>query len=77
MEVFNHQVAAWVKVEKDATDSHAVTEVLRASLDAELGLLDYGLARANGQAAAVALVGRKVAMAASINEARISRAFRS
>jgi hypothetical protein len=75
IDVFDHQIGSWVQEQKDQIDSHALAGALKASLDAEIGLLDYGLELADGRQAALRLVGRKVAIAASIDDARIQRRF--
>jgi hypothetical protein len=48
---------------------------MRAALDEELDLLDYGLRRANGSLARAELVARKVEMLASINNRRVGQRF--
>lgn len=73
--VFKHGLGARYRAEIDRLDGQATSDALRSALDEEIGLLDYGLARAEGSAAKVQLVARKVEMLAAINNIRISRRF--
>lgn len=73
--VFRHSLDARLRSECDRIDSQAAADAMRAALDEELDLLDYGLSRANGSAAKAELVARKVEMLSSSNNSRINRRF--
>jgi hypothetical protein len=75
LELFRYGLAARARAEIDRLDSQALADASRASLDEEVDLLDYGLARAGGSAAKVELVARHVQRMATINDRRITRRF--
>jgi hypothetical protein len=75
MAIYRHALAARLASEADRLESQAAADVLQASLDAELDLLEYGMRRAGGSPAKAELVARKVEMLSSINNRRISRRF--
>jgi hypothetical protein len=73
--VLRHGLAARVQAEVDQIDSQALGDALKASLDEEVGLLDYGMRLANGNQAAAELAARKVGMQSAVNNQRIMRRF--
>lgn len=73
--VFRHGLGARLRAECDRIDSQAAGDALRAALDEELDLLDYGLGRANGSLAKAELVARKVELFASMNNRRVAQRF--
>jgi hypothetical protein len=75
LDVFNHGLRAGVLAEYDRQDSQAAADACEAALDEELHLLDYGLHRANGSAAGLELVARKVQLLALCNDRRITLRF--
>lgn len=75
LEVFRHAVESRAVAEIDALDSQSLADASRAALDEEIGLMDYGLARAGQSAAKAALVAQHVERLATINNRRISRRF--
>jgi hypothetical protein len=75
LELFRYGLQAHTRAEVDRLDSQAIADASRAALDEEVDLLDYGLSRANGSAAKVALVARHVERLATINDRRITRRF--
>lgn len=75
LQVFQHSVRARYQAEIDRIDSQAAGDALRAALDEETDLLDYGLRLANGSASKAELVARKVELLSSTNNRRFSRRF--
>lgn len=75
MEVFSHGLMADAEAECDRQDAQATADAIRASLEEELNLLEYGMARARGSTAKTELVATKVEMLASINNRRLQRHF--
>lgn len=73
--VFGHALQARAQSEMDRIDSQATSDAFQAALDEEIGLLDYGLARAGGSAVKVELVARKVESLSAINNRRLARRF--
>jgi hypothetical protein len=73
--LFGHTLEAHERSEIDIMDSQAVADASRAALEAEVGLLEYGLARAGGSAAKIELVARHVERMAAINDRRLNRRF--
>jgi hypothetical protein len=73
--VFEHGLAAATQAAIDRQDAQATADAVQASLDEELALLDHGLHQANGSAAGLELVARKVQLLASCNDRRITRRF--
>lgn len=73
--IFEHNLEARFISECDQIDAQALSDVVRCSLDEELGVLDWGMEQAEGSVAKAELVSRKVAMQAKINSARIARRF--
>lgn len=73
--IFRSQLSARFQSECDRADSEALSDVMTTALDEELGLLRYGLDKANGSAAAAELVSRKVSELSSLNSRRIARRF--
>lgn len=71
--LFGYTLEAHVRAEMDMIDSQAVADASRAALEAEVGLLEYGLARASGSAAKTELVARHVERLAAINDRRITQ----
>ena len=75
--LFGHTLEAHTIAEIDRLDTQAVADASRAALEEEVGLLEYGLARASGSAAMTELVARHVERLAAINDRRITRRFGS
>jgi hypothetical protein len=75
LEVHRYSLGARARAEIDMIDSQAVADASRTALDEEVGLLEYGLARAGGSAAKTELVARHVERMAAINDRRITRRF--
>lgn len=75
LEVFRHTLESRALADIDALDSQALADASRAALDEEIGLMDYGLARAGQSAAKAALVAQHVERLARINNRRITRRF--
>ena len=73
--VFEHGLARQAQSMMDQIDTNATGDALRHALDEELALLDHGLQRAGGSAAAVELVSRKVDRFQSLNDSRQLRRF--
>lgn len=73
--VFRHGLQAAARAECDRQDGQAAADAIRASLDEELSLLDWGLHRAGASATKVELVARKVQMLSSLNDTRLTRRF--
>jgi len=73
--VYEHHLAARYLAEVDRIDGEALAEVVKASLDEELSLLDWGLSEAAGSPAKVELVSRKVSLLSDGNSRRIVRHF--
>ena len=77
MAIYRHALAARYRAETDRLDSEALADAARASLEAELDLLEHGMRRAAGSQAKTELVARKVEMLSSINNQRIARNSRA
>jgi hypothetical protein len=75
LDIFRHGLVAQTRAEFDRQDAQAVADASHTSLDLELDLLDYGMARAGQSAARLELVARHVERLASINNRRITRRF--
>jgi hypothetical protein len=75
LDVFRHGLRAAARAECDRQDGQAASDAIRASLDEELDLLEWGVHRANGSAAKTELVARKVNMLSQINDRRLTRRF--
>jgi uncharacterized protein with von Willebrand factor type A (vWA) domain len=75
MAVFRRSLEAQAKSQIDQIESQALADVLRCSLQEEVGLLDEGRALANGDPAALELLSRKLQMQSRINNRRIERTF--
>lgn len=73
--LFHHGLSARTQAEKDRQDAEAAADASRTSLEEELNLLDYGMARAGQSAARLELVSRHVERLSAINNRRISRRF--
>lgn len=73
--LFGHTLEAHTIAEIDRLDSQSVADASRAALEAEVDLLEYGMARAGGSAAKTELVARHVERLAAINDRRITRRF--
>ena len=73
--IYEHGLAARLRAEADRLDSQAAGDALRAALDEELSLLDWGMNCAGMSQAKVELVARKVDMLSRINNTRITRRF--
>jgi hypothetical protein len=70
-----HELQARMRAEFDRHDSQALGDASRNSLQEELDLLDYGLARAGVSAAKLELVHRTVDRMSRLNNARMLRRF--
>jgi hypothetical protein len=75
LDIFLHGLDSRRRAESEILDGQAVADVMQASLQEEIHLLEWGLQRANGSAAATELVARKVNMLSTINNNRIARRF--
>ncbi len=75
IKLFGHTLEAHTIAEIDRLDSQAIADASRAALEQEVGLLEYGLARAQGSVAKTELVARHVERMAAINDRRITRRF--
>jgi hypothetical protein len=75
LDIFLHGLDARRRAESEILDGQAVADVMQASLQEEIHLLEWGLQRASGSAAARELVARKVNMLSTINNNRIARRF--
>lgn len=74
-QVFRHGLLAAARAECDRQDGQAVADAVRASLDEELNLLDWGMWKADGSAAKAELVARRVNQLAGINDTRLTRTY--
>lgn len=75
--VFRYALQAQARAEMDRIDSQATADAVRAALEAELDLLDFGMARAGRSAARLELVSRKVDLQSATNNQRLRRHFGS
>jgi hypothetical protein len=75
LDIFRHGLATRTRAEFDRQDAEAAADASRASLEEELDLLDYGMARAGQSAAKLELVSRHVERLSTINNRRITRRF--
>jgi hypothetical protein len=75
LDLFSHGLDVAVDAECEIQEAHALADVMRASLDVELDLLEWGLHRANGSVAKTELVAHKVNMLSTINDSRINRRY--
>jgi hypothetical protein len=75
LDIFRHGLVVQRRAEYDRQDAQAVADASHTSLDLELDLLDYGMARAGQSAARLELVARHVERLAASNNRRITRRF--
>jgi hypothetical protein len=75
LEVFRYGLRARALAQIDQLDSQANGDASRAALEAEIELMDYGVAQTGQSAAKAALVARHVERTAAINDRRIARRF--
>lgn len=73
--IFEHNLEARFVAECERIDAQALSDVVRASLEEEFSILDWGMEEAAGSAAKAELVSRRIAMQSKINSARIARRF--
>lgn len=73
--IYQHHLNARYKAECQRIDTEALTDVVRCALDEEIGVLDWGLEKANGSPAKTQMVAEKVALLSQINSERIARRF--
>jgi hypothetical protein len=73
--VVRHAIQESMLAEIDRIDGQALGDALKASLDEEVGLLDYGQQLAGDNPAAAVLVLRKVQLASAVNNRRIQSRF--
>ncbi len=73
LEVFAYQLAAAVNREKSITDVQVIRDVLSAATDEQLDFLSEFAVKANGSAAAMEVVARKLALFDSLVNKKISR----
>jgi hypothetical protein len=73
--IYQHGLRALVASECDRLDSQAVADAAQASLEVELDVLDYGMARAGQSAARINLVATRVELLSRINSRRLARRF--
>jgi hypothetical protein len=75
LEIFKHHLVARFNSECERIDAHALSDVIKAALEEEFSVLDWGLNQADGSPAKAELVARMVSMQSSIHSARIARRF--
>jgi hypothetical protein len=73
--VFEHHLITVYQREIERHEGETLAEVAKASLEAEVSLLDWGLERAAGSQAKAELVSRKVSLFSDQNSRRIVRNF--
>jgi hypothetical protein len=73
--IHQHGLQSRLKAEIDRLDSQAAADALEAGLEEEIRLLNHGLRLAEGSAAKVELVSRKVDLLSSHNNSRFGRRF--
>lgn len=73
--IFEHHLGARYQSECQRIDTEALSDVVRAALEEEMSVLDWGMERADGSPAKAQMVGEKVAMLSRINSERIARRF--
>lgn len=73
--VVEHWLGAQVAVQKDQIDQMAVVDAATYSLEAEVGLLNYGKHLAGNDPAAQELVARKLSLLVGLDDARLRRRF--
>jgi hypothetical protein len=75
LHVHRHRLAARAAAEIDIAYSEAGGDAVAGAIEEELNVLQDGLARAGGSAAAQEIVARKVALLSAIDNRRIARRF--
>jgi hypothetical protein len=73
--IYKNHLAAIFRREVERQEGEALADVVKAALDDELDLLDWGLMKAAGSPAKAELVSRKVSLLSSTNTRRIARHF--
>jgi hypothetical protein len=73
--VLQHALKSWVADQKLAIDVQSLSNAIALATDEELGLLSYGLSRADGDPTKLAIVGRKLELLIQLNDRRIRREF--
>lgn len=73
--ITRHAIRESMLAEIDRIDSQALGDALKASLDEEVALLDYGQQLAGDNPSAAVLVLRKVQLASAVNNRRIQSRF--
>jgi hypothetical protein len=73
LSIYRHGLRAREAAERAILDSQAVGDVVKASLESELSLLDWGMSEAEGSPAKVELVARRIAQFSDFNTRRIDR----
>jgi hypothetical protein len=72
---FRYALDTRLQADMDRLDTDALSGALRAALEAEVGLVEYGLRLAGNSQVKLELVADKVALLSEINAARIRRRF--
>ena len=75
LDVFNYELAQYVRSQKDQIDTLALGDALRCSLREEMDFLDEGLDRAHGSRAKLEILAPKLALFSRKNNTRIDRRF--
>jgi hypothetical protein len=73
--IYENHLATAYRREIERQESEALADVVKAALDDELDLLDWGLMKAAGSPAKAELVSRKVSVLSSTNTRRLARHF--
>lgn len=76
LRVYRHGLGRQAKLQMDEIDSYVLDAASRTAMELELAFLSDGLAKAEGSAAAAAIVARHSERIAGINGARLTRHFR-
>src|SRR5262245_42132835 len=75
--IYKHSLDMTYEVECDRIDSQAVGDVMRASIDEQFAVIEYGRHKAGSDPALLEVVAQKAAMQDTINNSRIVRRFGS
>lgn len=75
LETFHYGVGARMRADFDRADSRATGDAYQAALDAELGLLAWGIRRAGPSAAGLELVTHRVSGLQAANDYRLYTRF--
>jgi riboflavin biosynthesis pyrimidine reductase len=75
LEIHSRSLQTAVATEIDRMDSQAIADVITTATEEEVRFLKYGLALADGSAAATELIVRKANLMSNLNNRRIARRF--